>query len=503
MSGDGRSKPGVLLAKLAASTVLTVLLLAAVEFAAGFFVLPLEAVSGKSVSKGDTVSATLAWLWANPAPLREDPNFLWHNQRHATRTQFVNPQALGSTAEWTIKTNARGFRGPEIRSDRSKKSTYRVLCIGDSVTFGFNGDQEDTYPARLGEFLRAKQPGKDIEVINAGVPGWTWLQGLRFLEMEGLALEPDLVIMAHGVNDQLMQALISDSDRLKHAADPRVLRIAKMRLLVADTNIYRFIEQQFDTPPLPNKPSPGCQKQIADTGSCRRVSTDEIEMAVSSAAELTKSNGIDLLVLNLDFLKTAAAEAAQKAAESADIPFVDLVRRRSFLRAAADLLRSDELGLLPSEDHASQPLVPPVERRRRVIFRVQTPDATASYSVSGRTGHYIGNFKFHAALNDEGLDGDEKAADGVFGATLTLPPDIGAIHFKFYRGEEPEFKPLPPLNSQFGDRSLTVRHTLTTHVYRFAESFMMAERTHPNGEGYAMIAESVAFEITKLPSFHR
>jgi hypothetical protein len=31
----------------------------------------------------------------------------------------------------------------------------------------------------------------------------------------------------------------------------------------------------------------------------------------------------------------------------------------------------------------------------------------------------------------------------------------------------------------------------------------MAERTHPNGEGYAMIAESVAFEITKLPSFHR
>ena len=321
MSADGRSKLGVLLAKLAASTVLTVLLLAAVDFTAGFFVLPLEAVSGKSVSKDDTVSATLAWLWVNPAPLREDPNFLWRNQRHATRTQFVYPQALGSTEEWTIRTNARGFRGPEVRSDRSKESTYRVLCIGDSVTFGFNGDQEDTYPAQLGELLRAKRPGKDIEVINAGVPGWTWLQGLRFLELQGLALEPDLVIMAHGVNDQFMPAIISDSDRLQHAADPRVLRIAKMRLLVADTNIYRFIEQQFGTPPPPNKPSPGCQKQIVDTGSCRRVSTDEIETAVSSAAELTKSNGIDLLVLNLDFLKTAAAEAAQAASTLASTTY--------------------------------------------------------------------------------------------------------------------------------------------------------------------------------------
>jgi len=38
-------------------------------------------------------------------------------------------------------------------------------------------------------------------VINAGVPGYTSFQGVRYLEEEGLGLRPDLVIACFGFND--------------------------------------------------------------------------------------------------------------------------------------------------------------------------------------------------------------------------------------------------------------------------------------------------------------
>jgi len=473
---------------------------AAIEFVAGFFLPTQEVISGRRSSEEDTVSATLAWLWINPTPLREDPDFLWRNQPLATRTQLINPQAFGSTAEWTIQNNSRGFRGPEIRSDGSAENAYRVLCIGDSVTFGFNSDQDDSYPAYLGRILSAQYPDRDIEVINAGVPGWTWLQGVRFLERQGFGLEPDLVIIAHGVNDQLMQSLISDAERLEYIDDPRVKRIAKMRSLVADTNTYRVIEGLYEMEPPPDKPSPGCQEQIENHGACKRVSPEQIEAAVVRAGQLTKDSDVDLLVLNLDFMKTPAAEAARKGAEAAGITFIDLVHQLDFERARFWRKRTDDLGLVPTGDRAS---LDSSDRRRRVVFRVQTPDKTASYSARGRAVYTLRDFRFNTLLNDEGRNGDEKPDDGVFSGTVTLPINIGVLHYMFYREDDREFKGLEPMGSSFGDRELHVDYILTTPVFRFADRFRMVEQTHPNADGYEVIAKTVAFEIGKLPSFHR
>ena len=38
----------------------------------------------------------------------------------------------------------------------------------------------------------------DIEVVNAGVPGWTWLQGLKFLETRGFSAVRPLTRMLFG-----------------------------------------------------------------------------------------------------------------------------------------------------------------------------------------------------------------------------------------------------------------------------------------------------------------
>ncbi len=490
------------LAKLAASILSTGLLFVAIEFVSGFFLLPRDAISRRQVGTDDSVSAKFAWLWKNPAPLREDPDLLWRNEPLAVRTQPINPQPYGSTAEWTIENNSSGFRGPEVRTDPSAKDAYRILCIGDSVTFGFNADQGHSYPAQLAGFLRAKQEGLDFEIINAGVPGWTWLQGLRFLEREGLALEPDLVIMSHGVNDQLMRVLVTDAERLERADDPGVRRIAKVRSLVAGTNIYRFIEQRIDTRPPPQEPSPRCLERFADYSWCKRVGLEEIEAAVVRAGQLTESRGIDLLVLNLDFMKTLAAPAAKKAAEAAGITFIDHVHEIDFKRAIAQQLRIDELGLVSARDWPLSQLQESTRRDRQVTFRVQTADEASPNSTRGRADYSIEAFEFTTPLNDEGQNGDEKPGDGVFSGTLKLPIGVGSISFVYYRAEDPEFRSLPPLESTFGERSLRVAYSLTTPVHRFAERFMMAEQTHPNADGHAMIAKTIADEIEKLPSFH-
>jgi lysophospholipase L1-like esterase len=482
---------------------MTALLLAAIEFAAGFFLPTQEVISSGRSSDDDTVSATLAWLWINPAPLREDPDFLWRNQPLANRTQLINPQAFGSNAEWTIQNNSWGFRGPEVRSEWSAKNAYRVLCIGDSVTFGFNSGQDDSYPAQLGRILSARFPGKDIEVINAGVPGWTWLQGLRFLERQGLELEPDLVIIGHGVNDQLMMSLVSDAERLEYIDNPSVKRIAKMRSLVGGTNVYRVIEGLYEMEPPPVKSSPGCELQFENHGYCKRVSTEQIEVAVKRAGQLTEASGVDLVVINLDFMKTPAGAAAKKGADAAGITYIDAVYQFEFERAVFNQARTDDLGLIAEGNRASDPWVEPLKRLRRVVYRVHTPDTTASYSARGHAVYSRVEFTFNTALNDEGRNGDEMPGDGVFSGTLTLPMDVSVLSYMFYREDDQEFKPLEPMGSSFGDRQLHVDDLLTTPVFGFAERFRMVEQTHPNAVGYEVIAKSVAYEIGRLPSFYR
>src|SRR6185369_9606928 len=148
-------------------------------------------------------------LGLNPAPIVADADLLWRNEPGARKTQPVNPRPFGRSDTWTIENNSEGFRGPERTKDRNP---YRVLAIGDSITFGFNVDQPDVWPRELEGLLRSYSPKRDVEVINAGVPGWTWLQGLEFLNKRGLALRPDVVIFGHGTNDQLFAATTTDEE---------------------------------------------------------------------------------------------------------------------------------------------------------------------------------------------------------------------------------------------------------------------------------------------------
>src|SRR5262249_26953744 len=238
-------------------------------FVCGFFVI--------RNPEGDYVSdAVRGPRLTNLAPLVDDDELLWRNEPGARRRQPVNPSEFGhEDATWMIENNWEGFRGPERFTGGSHENLYRILCIGDSITFGFNVDQDAPFTRQLEALLRARYPSRQFEVINAGVPGWTWAQGVRFLELHGLALNPDLVIMAHGTNDQFYSVRVSDKAHLD-ARRREGPSSRSLRAMLARTNTYRVLRLVLQ-PPEESKDSAGCAEQTARLGSCHRVAIDEIE----------------------------------------------------------------------------------------------------------------------------------------------------------------------------------------------------------------------------------
>jgi len=75
-----------------------------------------------------------------------------------------------------------------------------VVCLGDSTTQGYFRDA-DTYPRLLESALRSRSPGRPVEVLNAGVQGYTTAESLINFELRFLPYRPDVVIVCHGRND--------------------------------------------------------------------------------------------------------------------------------------------------------------------------------------------------------------------------------------------------------------------------------------------------------------
>lgn len=90
---------------------------------------------------------------------------------------------IGRRRVFEISTNSTGLRGPEL----GPKAGYRVLCIGESVTFGWGVPAAESYPARLSEEL-------GVEVINAGIPAMRPSQMALWLQRHAPAIEADLIL---------------------------------------------------------------------------------------------------------------------------------------------------------------------------------------------------------------------------------------------------------------------------------------------------------------------
>lgn len=98
-------------------------------------------------------------------------------------------------ARGVLRVNSAGFKGPELATD---KADTRVVTIGESTTFGFGPFD---YPSAMRwEFSRQ---GKSVEVVNAGIEGYSTRNILIELDRI-ISIKPEIAVIYVGWNDLFM-----------------------------------------------------------------------------------------------------------------------------------------------------------------------------------------------------------------------------------------------------------------------------------------------------------
>lgn len=136
----------------------------------------------------------------------QDPDF--YNSEKFLRFDPVRgelrniPNSAGLYTGVPVRINSIGLRDREVDVPKLP-GVFRVLAIGDSVTFGFGVRVEDSYPKRLEALLNAgaNNGANRVEVLNAAVPGTALVSYLKTLREKGPILQPDLILVGIVLND--------------------------------------------------------------------------------------------------------------------------------------------------------------------------------------------------------------------------------------------------------------------------------------------------------------
>ena len=95
--------------------------------------------------------------------------------------------------------NSRGYRDFE-RVIPKPAGVRRMVCLGDSFTWGSAVLFEDTWPQRIERQL-SRERDERWEAVNLGEEGLNTAQESSKLAAEGFAYEPDVVVLAFVLND--------------------------------------------------------------------------------------------------------------------------------------------------------------------------------------------------------------------------------------------------------------------------------------------------------------
>jgi len=134
---------------------------------------------------------------APPDPTRQ-PQITY---RYDPEIRYVNvPNQKGWIDDGFVTMNSQGFRGRETDIPKPP-GRFRIVTIGDSLTLGWGVADNETFSARLEQFLHKSFPQRNVDVVNLGVGGYDTRQEVTLLRRHVNELEPDLVLVGFYSND--------------------------------------------------------------------------------------------------------------------------------------------------------------------------------------------------------------------------------------------------------------------------------------------------------------
>lgn len=112
--------------------------------------------------------------------------------------ELVRIETADSREVFYDRVNSNGWRDHEREIEKSPDA-FRILVLGDSMTFGYLVPKTKVFTSLLQEKLQALD--KNIEVINISYSGWGTDQAFEALKIDGAKYRPDLVIYHFVSND--------------------------------------------------------------------------------------------------------------------------------------------------------------------------------------------------------------------------------------------------------------------------------------------------------------
>jgi lysophospholipase L1-like esterase len=186
------------------------------------------------VVEGGSRLALLALGEASPSGVRFMLDDVWQHEDNPFHEE--DPELMWrlipGLSNQALRVNALGFRGDDVEVPKPD-GTFRIVALGDSMTFGFGVFDDQTYAARLAERLSANTR---VEVVNAGVTGYSSWQSRKYYETVVRRLDPDLVVAMFGYPDHHFAV---ESDREKYDRQ----RLHALWNLVRKSGVHRMFRR--------------------------------------------------------------------------------------------------------------------------------------------------------------------------------------------------------------------------------------------------------------------
>lgn len=130
----------------------------------------------------------------------EDPELRFVNRPNGVLTVRYVDRHGAPPREVVHTVNRQGMRGQPFRRDKPP-GVLRIACLGDSYTFGYGVNDEETWPAALQRLLDDAGLAGPVQILNFAVPAYETEQEVALLKKRVLDFEPDLVLLAWCIND--------------------------------------------------------------------------------------------------------------------------------------------------------------------------------------------------------------------------------------------------------------------------------------------------------------
>jgi len=478
---------------------------------------------------GDDYGPIPPWL-DNQLILRPDPVLIWRNTPNARRAYvdiftpawsdadrmkllrrflpWLPPEFRGNPV-WRIALNDEGFRTPPFPGGKTA-GVLRIACIGDSWTFGMNVDQHEMYPARVDALL--KERGRNVEVMNFGILGYTSFQGLQLLKTRVMDLHPDVLVIGFGMNDSdvagyrdkdvVKPGPVSWRDRVKavtsHSEMIALLKYFALAMRFQPKNLGEFLKADAKADQGKSNQTVNYDEMEAWT----RVSPRDYEANLLEMISLARQQNARVVLLDNELWPESPYRAVlRRLSQQQNVPLVDRLQLIADERTKIERGLEARFHLAPASMPASAASaaaggdVP-------VVFRVfqDRYDVPRQMSIVGNHPA-LGNFSPNTvAMHDDGTSGDEHAGDKVWTYRAMLPAGTRVRYVYTNSGGQGKWEGLDlPHVREVQAVAQPGGAPMYLPVESFGRIYMQADNWHTDAHGYDLIAHAVVQALDQHP----